>query len=107
MIVVHHCGIETARIAESVGRGKLFEENPWGWGVSLFFAISGFIMVVTSARAFGAPRAAIGVMKRRIIRIVPLYWLVTSAALCAALVVPGLMKVPPGDYMDVVGSYLF
>jgi exopolysaccharide production protein ExoZ len=107
MIVIHHCGIETMRLAESMGRDKLFDEGPWGAGVPLFFAISGFIMVVVSHDAFGSPAAAADFMRRRIIRVAPLYWLVTSAALGAALVVPSLMKAPPGDYLYVVASYLF
>lgn len=107
MIVIYHCGIETGRLSETVGSGKLFDEGPWGSGVPVFFAISGFIMVVTSARAFGSLPAAIDFMRRRIIRIVPLYWLVTTAALAVVLVAPGLTKAPPGDPLYVVASYLF
>jgi peptidoglycan/LPS O-acetylase OafA/YrhL len=106
-VVLYHCGIETTRLGEAVGRTKLFDETPWGWGVSLFFAISGFIMVVTSSHAFGSPHASVDFMRRRVIRIVPLYWLVTTAALAAALVAPSLTKAPPGDYFYVAASYLF
>ncbi len=107
MIVVYHCGIETGRLSAVVGGSKLFDESAWGSGVPLFFAISGFIMVVTSARAFGSSSAAIDFMRRRIIRIVPLYWLVTTFALVGILVAPSLSKAPPGDHLYVVASYLF
>jgi exopolysaccharide production protein ExoZ len=107
MIVVYHCGIETGRLSGAGGGSKLFDEVPWGSGVPIFFAISGFIMVVTSARAFGSLSAAIDFMRRRIIRIVPLYWLVTTFALVGILVAPGLSKAPPGDPLYVVASYLF
>jgi len=108
MIVVYHCGIETGRAAASLGRDRLFDEFFWGHGVPLFFAISGFIMVATSAAAFGAPGAAVDFMRRRLIRIVPLYWAVTTVSLAAALAVPSLMaKVPPGDYWYDASSYLF
>ena len=107
MIVVFHCGIETGRLSALIGGHKLFDEGPWGSGVPLFFAISGFIMVVTSARAFGSSSAAIDFMRRRLIRIVPLYWLVTTFALVGILVVPSLSKAPPGDPLYVVASYLF
>jgi peptidoglycan/LPS O-acetylase OafA/YrhL len=107
MIVVYHCGIETTRLAEAAGRSKLFEGHGWGSGVSLFFTISGFIMVVTTAHAFGSPHAVIDFMRRRIIRIVPLYWLVTTIVLGAAIVVPSITKAPPGDYLYVISSYLF
>ena len=49
-------------------------------GVYIFFAISGFIMVHICWDDFGLPGAAQNFMKRRIIRIVPLYWLATIAA---------------------------
>jgi peptidoglycan/LPS O-acetylase OafA/YrhL len=107
MIVVNHCGIETERLAKAAGGNALFDQTPWASGVPLFFAISGFIMVVTSAHAFGSFNAAIDFMRRRVIRIVPLYWLVTTCALGVALAMPGLMKAPSGDYLYVVASYLF
>lgn len=52
-------------------------------GVDLFFLISGFIMVVTSERL-----SAREFMVRRLVRIVPLYWLSTLVFLAAALVLP-------------------
>ncbi len=107
MIVVHHCGIETARLAAKSGGGPLFNEEPWGSGVPIFFAISGFIMVVTSAHSFGSPGAAFDFMRRRIIRIVPLYWLVTTVGLGALLAMPSFMKVLPNDYGYIISSYLF
>ncbi len=108
MIVVNHCGIETARIAATLGHGPLFDDSPWGSGVPLFFAISGFIMVATSAESFGSGRSALDFMRRRIVRIVPLYWLVTTFAFAVLLVAPALMKkAPHGDYLYVLSSYFF
>jgi len=108
MIVVFHCGIEAERLSALTGGSKLFQEQAWGEGVPIFFAISGFIMVVTSTNAFGSLRAAIDFMRRRIIRIVPLYWTVTTIALAALLIAPNLMtKTPPGDHAYIVSSYLF
>jgi peptidoglycan/LPS O-acetylase OafA/YrhL len=108
MIVIYHCGIETGRLAASSGHDRLFDETPWGLGVPLFFSISGFIMVVTTADMSGSPTVALDFMRRRLIRIVPLYWAVTTVSLLAALILPSLMsKVPPGDNFYVVASYLF
>ncbi len=108
MIVVFHCGIETERLSALSGGGKLFQEQAWGEGVPIFFAISGFIMVVTSADAFGSLSLALDFIRRRIIRIVPLYWIVTTVALAALLIAPSLMtKTPPGDHAYIVSSYLF
>jgi exopolysaccharide production protein ExoZ len=108
MIVVFHCGIETSRLAEISGGEKLYNVDPWGTGVSLFFAISGFIMVVTTATAFGSPAAAFDFMRRRLIRIVPLYWAVTTLMLVVVIFTPGLMpKVAGGDHSYLMDSYLF
>lgn len=107
MIVVDHCGIETERLAQSTGGTKLYDGSAWGFGVPLFFAISGFIMVVTSAEAFGSGSAAMDFMRRRIFRIVPLYWAVTTVALVLALARPNLSNAPPGDYLYLAASYLF
>jgi exopolysaccharide production protein ExoZ len=49
-------------------------------GVYVFFVISGFIMVQISWQDFGRRGAAANFLRKRIIRIVPLYWLATVAA---------------------------
>jgi len=107
MIVIYHCGIETGHLAQTVGGSALFDESPWGAGVPLFFAISGFIMVVTSGDAFGSLPAARSFMRRRLIRIVPLYWTLTTVVFVIAVVAPRLIKATPGDYLYVVASYLY
>lgn len=48
-------------------------------GVDLFFVISGFIMYHTNRGRFGRDAAASAFFVRRLIRIVPLYWLCTLA----------------------------
>jgi exopolysaccharide production protein ExoZ len=50
-------------------------------GVYVFFTISGFIMVHICWDDFGRRGAAANFLRRRITRIVPLYWLATIAAL--------------------------
>ncbi len=49
-------------------------------GVSTFFVVSGFIMVLVSWSNLSGPRASLDFFKRRIIRIVPLYWIGTVSA---------------------------
>ena len=46
-------------------------------GVDLFFVISGFVMIHTATDRFGAPGAAAAFLRRRIVRVAPLYWLAT------------------------------
>lgn len=48
-------------------------------GVDIFFVISGFIMVYSSQRFFAVPGGGREFLTRRIIRIVPIYWLASCA----------------------------
>jgi exopolysaccharide production protein ExoZ len=54
-------------------------------GVDLFFVVSGFVMVYSSESLFGRPYASVTFLLRRIARIVPLYWLMTSIMLAYVL----------------------
>jgi exopolysaccharide production protein ExoZ len=50
-------------------------------GVYVFFVISGFIMVHISWDTFGRSFASYDFLRRRVLRIVPLYWLATFVAI--------------------------
>src|SRR3569833_3127996 len=65
------------------------EPVDFGVGGDVFFVISGFIMLHISADKFGTPGAPRDFLLRRIIRLVPLYWLFTIAMLVATVLVPG------------------
>jgi exopolysaccharide production protein ExoZ len=52
---------------------------PGGFGVDLFFAISGLIMIISSERLYAKPSSRQIFLTRRAIRLVPLYWVVTIA----------------------------
>jgi len=107
MVVIYHCGMEMSEIGHATGRTLFFDHDPWGTGVALFFAISGFIMVSTSYDAFGRPGASLDFARRRIIRIVPVYWLMTTVAVAGAVALPHLQKVPVLDAAYITASYLF
>lgn len=51
------------------------------FGVDIFFVISGFIMGVIALDRFGSVSAAVHFAKNRIARIVPIYWIMTTAAI--------------------------
>jgi exopolysaccharide production protein ExoZ len=76
-----------------------------GWlGVILFFVISGFIMVaVTGEGRFSAP----GFLRRRFIRIIPMYWGATLLAAGLALMAPQLFKTTVYDTGQLLLSLLF
>ncbi len=82
MVVLTHA--QDDALNEAVKAGLGFAQThllPWVAGVDLFFVISGFIMVYASERLFATPGGPRAFLTRRVIRIVPLYWLVTAIML--------------------------
>jgi len=66
---------------------------PWqngNAGVDLFFVISGFIMVISSRRLRAQADGWRRFLEFRLIRVVPMYWLVTLLKLAAVALVPAL-----------------
>ena len=73
-------------------------------GVDLFFVISGFIMVVTTAdRRQSAPSFFLN----RICRIAPLYYLATLLVFVSALMAPFVFESTTASLGDLVNSLLF
>jgi exopolysaccharide production protein ExoZ len=76
-------------------------------GVDIFFVISGFVMVVSSQRLRSQPGAWMTFMRHRLVRIVPLYWLLTTLKLVLVFFFAGLALRSNLDLDYVVRSYLF
>ncbi|QHF23622.1 acyltransferase family protein [Rathayibacter sp. VKM Ac-2804] len=81
----------------------------WGGGaagVDLFFVVSGFVMAVTAA-----PFEVAGGWRffavRRLIRIVPMYWIATTLTVVAILAQPGAAQQAGLTPWSAVASYLF
>jgi exopolysaccharide production protein ExoZ len=106
-VIFYHVTIESAAVC--VAKGTTCDHHFWfgTYGVCLFFMISGFIMVVTSWNSFGQPGAALAFLDKRMKRIVPLYWLVTSVAVIGVFWVPAMLNVPVMDARYILASYLF
>jgi peptidoglycan/LPS O-acetylase OafA/YrhL len=80
----------------------------WGWlvaGVDIFFVISGFIMWTSVERR--GDMTARQFLRNRIIRIVPLYWLVSAVVVIVALVAPQLLKTTVLRPGHAIASFLF
>ena len=79
-----------------------------GWsGVDIFFVISGFVMTISSG---GLTQRVDGwkiFITRRLIRIVPLYWVATTIKLATILVLPSLALDSPLELWNTIASYLF
>src|SRR5271167_3100007 len=74
------------------------------YGVDIFFVISGFIMTVTTWDKPITPRQFFVL---RIIRVVPLYWLVTLAAVGLAIAAPGAFRSLKFDAISIAKSLFF
>ena len=57
-------------------------------GVDLFFVISGFVMTISSGRLLTRPRPTQVFLWRRVLRVVPLYWLLTVVKLFVLAALP-------------------
>lgn len=84
--------------------------NIWSFGaigVDIFFVISGFIMVATSGIYDGKPVNWKDFVKKRILRIVPMYWIATSIKVLALLSVPAMVLHAELDLSRILMSYFF
>lgn len=76
-------------------------------GVDVFFIISGFVMVVSTRPLLGSPDAWKLFGVRRLVRIVPMYWLATTVKVAVMLVLPGAALHAVLSPATVIGSYFF
>lgn len=98
MIVFYHLKLQLDRVGYA-GYWPHFLSA----GVDIFFVISGFIMWITTAKGM----TTLEFYRRRIIRIVPLYWLLTSVVLATSIAVPSVVQSGRLERFHVLGSYLF
>lgn len=107
-VAMLHAQHDAATLAARLGQGFMpIHAFPWEAGVDVFFVISGFIMVQASARLFEAPNGPRLFLTRRIARIVPIYWAVTTLYLAAVLASPTILNTGFLGWWPVVASYLF
>jgi exopolysaccharide production protein ExoZ len=107
-VAMLHAQHDAAAVAARGGRGFApLDAFPWAAGVDVFFVISGFIMVHASGRLFGTPEGRRVFLARRVARIVPIYWAVTTAYLAVAFLAPALLNAAFVDWDLVLASYLF
>ena len=74
-------------------------------GVDIFFVISGLVMTMSTQRNAGRVHPVWTFSKDRFIRIVPLYWVITTLKIAAVIVAPALATRTRLDPLYVLGSY--
>ena len=89
-----HIADEAGALAGTPGVSpyRVIDALPLEAGVDLFFVISGFVMAWSSWHAFGSWRSVGPFVWRRVLRIVPLYWLLTVLTVAMAFAVPGAVS---------------
>jgi peptidoglycan/LPS O-acetylase OafA/YrhL len=79
-----------------------------GWiGVDVFFVISGFIMAHCTREIRGGKADACEFMWKRVKRVVPLYWLLTTVVVALALALPHFFNSYRFELVHAIKSYLF
>lgn len=109
LVVVFHSHSMTTGYAEANYIDKLLHHlgRLGPSGVDVFFVISGFIMVFISYDEFEKSGASRDFLIKRIIRVVPTYWFVTSIMVILLLAIPSAFNKLTFDPLHVLFSYLF
>lgn len=76
-------------------------------GVSLFFVISGFVMILSSEKLLNRANGWREFLVKRLVRIAPIYWLVTTLKLLIMLAAASVVFHSKLNISDIVKSYLF
>jgi exopolysaccharide production protein ExoZ len=76
-------------------------------GVCIFFVLSGFVMVYSSTKLLTDSIGWKIFAERRIVRIVPMYWLASTIKVIAALLTTGYVLHAQFSPVNTVASYLF
>ncbi|NOQ32166.1 MAG: acyltransferase family protein [Helicobacteraceae bacterium] len=108
VVFVHACH-DTANVATESWFINFYNLPYFGYiGVDLFFIISGFIMILIHGNDFLKPKATSIFLIKRIIRIVPLYWIFTIFAASLLLIFPELFtKGKTFDFEQLIASLFF
>src|SRR5579871_1232062 len=108
LVVVFHALYYTNTLTEQFGQPIIATPgfSAWWFGFHIFFVVSGFIMIHTT-RDFGAPGAPKRFLVRRIIRVVPLYWLLTIPLAVGALLAPQAFGITTNKYQYIASSFFF
>lgn len=84
--------------------GRFF---PFDAGVDIFFVISGFVIVHASSPLFGTAAGPGIFLRRRLTRIVPLYWLMTTSFLAVLWAGHAAIHAQLGGLPAILASYAF
>jgi exopolysaccharide production protein ExoZ len=102
MVVSYHICAQTLTYDGMRNYHGIFDVWKLTSGIDLFFVISGFVMWITSQHSTPAQ-----FVRRRLVRIVPLYWLLTGLIVILALIAPTTFRVTHVSVITTVKSLFF
>jgi len=102
VIILHSTFYAQERLDKGIAR-----YNSGYNGVLLFFVISGFVMVISSQRLLNEEHGGRTFMLKRLIRIVPIYWLLNTYKLIVLLVSSNIVKHAAVAPLFIIKSYFF
>lgn len=105
LVVIMHVGLYATERLKFSSHSQIWEAG--NSGVDIFFVISGFVITISSRDLLHTAGGWKEFLLRRVIRIVPLYWLLTTLKLLAAAVVPAIAVHSQPNFIHIVSSYLF
>ena len=103
MVVVTHSGFY---VSERLIVGYHFWHEGTA-GVDIFFVLSGFVMIYSSTKLFGDPTGWMIFAERRIVRIVPIYWVATLAKVTFLLSAGSMVLHAKLSVFGTIASLLF
>ena len=104
VVLAYHVG---SVIEIHIGDARLVHWFGFGHcGVDIFFVISGFILYRLHRSEFGKPENTGLYLKKRFFRIYPIYWIIITAVLLPALLIPDLIKAGKLTPLSILENYL-
>ncbi len=105
LVVVFFHSYQTVQLYHWKSSGSF---THWGeMGVDIFFVISGFVMIATTHNKGAGFKACKAFIADRLIRIVPLYWIITTMMALVLLFIPSAFNQMKFDSIHVLTSFLF
>lgn len=105
LVVGHHLELQEPKFTSTPILPDIF--NFGMAGVDLFFVISGFIMVyVTASWDHGSVQKSLSFLKARILRIYPLYWIISAALFGLYLIWPEMVFSSRSEAPHIFKSFL-
>lgn len=106
MVAMHHAIYYSDSLSHQFGGREFQGYFSLSFGIHIFFVVSGFIMIHTTAN-FGDAGAWRAFLTRRLIRVVPLYWLLTTVMVIGLIISPHFFDIATDKFKYILGSYFF